>query len=543
MQTLLPFADFYSSADCLDSTRLWKQLLEARQLVDALSDPDNGYHMHPACQMWRLHPGALLAYHDACLLACVLRGINVPSDFQAYNPGDVALPPWLGDAAFHERMRARLVDKDPTYYNFGVAPVPTEIGYLWPVMVDVDNYYLRLKGRSTGVRMAKRHFMMLAHPYRPGKDHIAGWLMSEKLDGQRCFWDGGITRGMPLNEVPWANTEKDGRYVVQPTATGLWTRYGKSIQAPDWFLDQLPPLLLDGELYGGRGQFQWTRSVVSRLEPDDRWARIKFMIFGMPGFDDVFADGLINVPNYCKAISYDACKHLRQKVWRVCESKAGFDVERIYLRSYLEQWPELYSKTYGHSLPENPCFEVLEQKKLPVMSSKAEEMAWAFLEHVTDLGGEGVILRHPTHPWEPHRVRHLLKMKKLHDAEGIVTGYVTGRETDKGSKLLGMMGALVLDFNGKRLELSGFTDAERTLGWTEGFCRAEVEIPPFDKGVWHSSPHADKIPNLWARANPETQVPDYFEASAFPRGSKVTFKYRELSDDGIPKEARYWRPR
>jgi len=29
----------------------------------------------------------------------------------------------------------------------------------------------------------------------------------------------------------------------------------------------------------------------------------------------------------------------------------------------------------------------------------------------------------------------------------------------------------------------------------------------------------------------------------FKRGQQVTFKYRELSDDGIPKEARYWRPR
>ena len=45
----------------------------------------------------------------------------------------------------------------------------------------------------------------------------------------------------------------------------------------------------------------------------------------------------------------------------------------------------------------------------------------------------------------------------------------------------------------------------------------------------------------WASRNPEQQVPDWIENPMFPRGSKVTFRFRELTDDGIPKEARYWR--
>ena len=40
----------------------------------------------------------------------------------------------------------------------------------------------------------------------------------------------------------------------------------------------------------------------------------------------------------------------------------------------------------------------------------------------------------------------------------------------------------------------------------------------------------------------QTVVPDWITNHTFPRG-QVTFRYRELSDDGVPKEARYWRTR
>ena len=92
------------------------------------------------------------------------------------------------------------------------------------------------------------------------------------------------------------------------------------------------------------------------------------------------------------------------------------------------------------------------------------------IEHISGLEGEGLIIRAPNSLWIPERCHSLVKVKKLHDDEATVTGYTTGRETDKGSKLLGMMGALVVDFYGHRLELSGFTDAERRLeGKSQGF--------------------------------------------------------------------------
>ena len=43
----------------------------------------------------------------------------------------------------------------------------------------------------------RREFLQLADTYNPAKHKIAGYLVSEKLDGTRCFWDGGLSRGVP----------------------------------------------------------------------------------------------------------------------------------------------------------------------------------------------------------------------------------------------------------------------------------------------------------------------------------------------------------
>jgi hypothetical protein len=80
-----------------------------------------------------------------------------------------------------------------------------------------------------------------------------------------------------------------------------------------------------------------------------------------------------------------------------------------------------------------------------------------------------------------------------------------------------MIGALITDFNGKRLELAGLTDVER------GFQTTEM--------------------SAYAKDHPDEDMPATFQGRCFKVGQKITFKYRELSDDGVPKEARYWRRR
>jgi ATP-dependent DNA ligase len=129
---------------------------------------------------------------------------------------------------------------------------------------------------------------------------------------------------------------------------------------------------------------------------------------------------------------------------------------------------------------------------------------------------EGVMLRDPKTEWDTIRSHGMLKHKPWFDAEGTVTGFTSGRETDRGSKLRGLIGALVLDFNGKRLELSGLTEVERKFDAN------------FGDWAWH---------------HPGEEMPLYTEGKHFKVGQLITFKYRELSDDGVPKEARYWRKR
>ena len=82
----------------------------------------------------------------------------------------------------------------------------------------------------------RREFLQLANKFKVGKHNPAGMWVSEKLDGARVFWDGGITRGMATTSVPWANIwdpKKPGelKKKIKPFATGLWSRYGNPIIA------------------------------------------------------------------------------------------------------------------------------------------------------------------------------------------------------------------------------------------------------------------------------------------------------------------------
>ena len=43
-----------------------------------------------------------------------------------------ALPPWLGDEAFHLSHCAALVRKDPEFYGPQFPDVPNDLPYVWP---------------------------------------------------------------------------------------------------------------------------------------------------------------------------------------------------------------------------------------------------------------------------------------------------------------------------------------------------------------------------------------------------------------------------
>lgn len=363
-------------------------------------------------------------------------------------------------------------------------------------------------------RQVKRHFLQQAHTFKANKYKIVGALMSEKLDGQRAFWDGGITRGLPATEVPWANTAKDKKIRI---ATGLWSRYGKPIHAPNWWLDLMPKFPLDGELWIERGAHQQTRSIVSRHVPNENdWKLVKFMAFDSPQLMEIFYDSIIDIPNYYKELS--GVSHWLHSRGASLLHKGNFGMS--FGASY--DW-------LCKNLPQCQNLFVLTQYELPNDKEKANSLMQGFYEDIVSDGGEGVVLRKQDAIYLPERTHEVLKMKPRNDAEATVVGYVTGRQTDKGSKLLGLMGALVVNFKGKIFELSGFTDTERVL----------IDEPLLTISTYEAETYARR----WAEAHPETACPVNIVAKHFPIGSQVTFKYRELSDDGIPKEAAYWRKR
>ena len=343
--------------------------------------------------------------------------------------------------------------------------------------------------------MSNREFLQLAHNFDPNKHCIGGWYVSEKLDGMRAYWDGGISRGMLTSQVAYANTLKDFRRITPARATGLWTRYAKPIAAPDWFLDKLPVgVPLDGELYAGVGSFQRLISTVKKFEPDnDDWAQVQYLIFDVPSDYFMFKPGKINNPN-CKLEIPDIRAELDQSrppQVKFRNLKVVLDLNHVDLVT----GPAKFHPQY----------------ELPMQTDRALDALYEMLDEVTRKGGEGLILRHPDSVWEPKRTYNLLKVKRWLDSEATVIGYVWGK-----GKLSGLMGALVVNWRGITFELSGFTDEERKLYHTR------------------SGDQGDGAPGTYVDQGE-------FCSYLFPVGCRVTFKYRELTDAGVPKEARFWR--
>lgn len=368
--------------------------------------------------------------------------------------------------------------------------------------------------------MARRELLMLAKVYNPAKHRVGGWYMSEKLDGTRCFWDGGISRGTSTAKVPWAGIidPKSGQMKrsIKQEATGLWSRYGNPIVAPDWFLNTLPCCPLDGELWAGRGNYQLCRSIVGKHNPEgegEEWQQIQFGVFGTPEFRIVMGDGEIRNPNQRTDIRYDSflkwTRTLNPQVykdWTNLGASGGGPKFSTELAN-LTEWIDSTSETVF----------LIHHTKLPVNNEEAELAVIEKLRDVLNGGGEGLMLRNPDSIWAPKRLDVALKVKSCKDDEGTVTGFTSGRETNKGSKLLGMIGALILDYKGQRLELSGMTNEEREFA-SEAMSRYAADFPGQD-------------------------MPESFEGKCFHKGDRVTFAYRELTDDGLPKEARLLRIR
>jgi DNA ligase-1 len=206
------------------------------------------------------------------------------------------------------------------------------------------------------------------------------------------------------------------------------SRRNNIFHAPEWFAEGLPGYPLDGELWIARKQFDRVSAIVRRQDKPETWREIRYLVFDAPHADGPFEERLKFLTD---GFGGGNAKFAALHEHAVC---AGLD----------------------HLIAE--------------------------LDRVTNLGGEGLMLRQPGSRYERARSTTLLKVKKFLDAEAVVIGHEAGLGRHKGR-----VGALVARFaNGKEFRVgTGLKDRER--------------------------------------ANPP------------PVGSTITVKYQELTKDGSPR--------
>jgi DNA ligase-1 len=351
----------------------------------------------------------------------------------------------------------------------------------------------------------KREFLMLAGTFDPEVNDPTGWYMSEKLDGMRCFWDGGISIGLPAGVVPYANTAVSGGEHI---STGLWSRGGKVIHAPAWFTEDLPRnLFLDGELWNQGTSLQDIVSITRAHSKDEEWAKLYYKVFDNPSPNQFLRAGRVHILDWEAQLPNMA-------EWAQNRCKDLVFIERpfsVFVKNFVEkEWYGNYWSVHRQTL------------------AKDTQDVYKFLDNVIMGDGEGVMLRRAESVWNPRRAREdLLKVKKFYDAEAVIVGFTSGKITKKNSRLRGKLGALIVEEvgTGHRFEVAGLNDSERGL---------EAEKKGGDqknKAVQYAWDH------------PGEALPEWITPVIFEVGQKITFKYWDRTKDGIPKFAVYHRPR
>lgn len=141
--TFLPFPDFQKSLESLDDRRLGKQRVEAKQMYDALTNPNaKGWRNHPAALMWKGYEDLLALYYNISIEVWLSRGKNNTMPYLEMDLEKIKeTPTWLGWPAFHQSHMAALLRKDPEYYGdkFELLVGPyKDYGYIWPTHVNFE---------------------------------------------------------------------------------------------------------------------------------------------------------------------------------------------------------------------------------------------------------------------------------------------------------------------------------------------------------------------------------------------------------------------
>ena len=230
-----------------------------------------------------------------------------------------------------------------------------------------------------------RSFLMQPVSYNPAKHRIQGYYVSGKISGIRCLWDGGISRDVVAEQVPWSNS-------TGLKATGLWTQHAHVVTCPPRWLNNLPSLLVDGVLISTEQHLTY-----QTMDTWD-WTKIDLAVISMPAFTSIFKDGVIVEGTFQREIKY---ANVMQ--WIQFQPKALyndffaahpatiFEVELFNLNEWLT-WDTVY--LHPHI-------------KLPEVS---DSVARQSLRQLLSKYPNGIFLRNPDALWEPTYSQNMLRI-------------------------------------------------------------------------------------------------------------------------------------
>ena len=100
------------TAEALDPRRLNKQIVECKQMLNAIEGQTKAWRNHPCTLQYEKHVLWLQLYR-ACLVA--YKGNNIKEATICSDAADSIKPHFL-DKAFYKQMMRRLYTKDPVHY-------------------------------------------------------------------------------------------------------------------------------------------------------------------------------------------------------------------------------------------------------------------------------------------------------------------------------------------------------------------------------------------------------------------------------------------
>jgi len=211
--------------------------------------------------------------------------------------------------------------------------------------------------------LAKEYTMDMKAP-RNTKDYNPPikWLMSEKLDGFRARFN--------------------------PETKSFVSRQNKPYNAPKWFIDFMPKIHLDGELFAGRDHFESMGVVRKKVPIDEEWYNIKYYVYDLPEAEGTFIERYERLEIIAKEIQLD---------WSTFQSDN-------------QQFKDVSCPIV---VCEHHVVESMEQMK-------------SFYKSVLDKGGEGIMMKDPKSMYTDKRSNYLLKYKPSFDMEAVIVGYKDG---------------------------------------------------------------------------------------------------------------------